>query len=74
MKRKSIMCVYDTGGGLYTHSRYNHIFINPRSDLWSTIQTDEVNELCLGPINRKIKKGKMCFTMMDRLLFMESLN
>ena len=31
--------------------------LNPRGNLGSTIQIDEVNELCLRPINRERKKG-----------------
>lgn len=50
-----------TDRGLYTHAKYNHTFhslLSPRSILWSTIQTDEVNELCVGPINRERKEGR----------------
>lgn len=31
--------------------------LSPRGNLGSTIQIDEVNELCLRPINRERKKG-----------------
>ena len=62
MERKIIVCACYTGSGLYTHAKYNHTFhslLSPRSILWSTIQIDEVNELCVGPMNRERKKGRI---------------